>query len=165
VFEKATGLEARRTEQYCGKAGDSDVLVDALPELHIEVKRRERLQLYDAVEQCVRDSKGNPFMLMHRRNSRPWLCIIPLDQLVAVAILLADKIRKRRCARPFGVPGDIDVDQLADGVGCENCGQLVREVVSGTSSKGKPFRFCCCGDDGCRATLKSIGEDKRKSDA
>lgn len=29
---------ARRSEQYCGKAGDSDILVDDLPEWHIECK-------------------------------------------------------------------------------------------------------------------------------
>lgn len=47
--------KARRGQQYCGSNGDADVV--GLPGIHIEVKRRERLNIYDAIDQAKRDRK------------------------------------------------------------------------------------------------------------
>ena len=47
-----------------------------LPGVHIEVKRVERLNVPEAMEQAIRDSErfsdGMP-VLFHRRNRKPWL--------------------------------------------------------------------------------------------
>ena len=47
-----------------------------LPGVHIEVKRVERLNVQEAMEQAIRDSErfgdGMP-ALFHRRNRKPWL--------------------------------------------------------------------------------------------
>lgn len=49
------GYKARRGQQYCGSNGDADVV--GLPGIHIEVKRREKLNIYEAVDQSKRDRK------------------------------------------------------------------------------------------------------------
>lgn len=71
------GLLCRRTAQHCGMHGCADVVCDGL-NLHIEVKRTERLKLWDAVEQCKRDAKGKPSVIMHRSNGKPWVAIMLL---------------------------------------------------------------------------------------
>lgn len=52
-----------------------------LPGIHIEVKRRERLNLSEAMVQAVRDSErfgdGDP-AVFHRRNREPWLVTMKL---------------------------------------------------------------------------------------
>lgn len=57
-----------------------DVL--GLPGIHIEVKRVERLNVCEAMEQAIRDSDrmldGMP-ALFHRRNRKPWLVTMRLE--------------------------------------------------------------------------------------
>lgn len=64
------GYEARRGQQYSGLGGD-DVI--GLPGIHIEVKRVERLNLQAAMEQSIRDSRGNIPIVAHRKNRGEWL--------------------------------------------------------------------------------------------
>ncbi len=53
-----------------------------LPGVHIEVKRVERLNVPEAMEQSIRDSErmqdGMP-ALFHRRNRKPWLVTMRLE--------------------------------------------------------------------------------------
>ncbi|MEG2651006.1 MAG: hypothetical protein RSA63_09055, partial [Eubacterium sp.] len=44
---RAHGFDARRGQQYCGANGDADVV--GLPGIHVEAKRVEKLNLYDAM--------------------------------------------------------------------------------------------------------------------
>lgn len=57
-----------------------DVL--SLPGIHIEVKRVEKLNVGEAMEQAIRDSDrmldGMP-ALFHRRNRKPWLVTMRLE--------------------------------------------------------------------------------------
>ena len=54
ILRETYGFEdARRSQQFSGKQGDADVV--GLPHLHLEVKRNERLNIYDAYEQSCRD--------------------------------------------------------------------------------------------------------------
>ena len=77
------GFPARRTQQYCGTEGNSDVTCEALGEYHLEVKRTERLQLREAMEQAVRDSQGKVPIVVHRGNRTPWLVVMRLDDWLA----------------------------------------------------------------------------------
>ena len=47
------GFDCRRGQQYSGIGGEDVVGLDGI---HIEVKRVERLNIYDAVDQAKRDS-------------------------------------------------------------------------------------------------------------
>ena len=47
---KEYGYKTSRGQQYCGDTGAADVV--GLPQIHIECKRVERLNIYDAIEQA-----------------------------------------------------------------------------------------------------------------
>lgn len=71
---------ARRSQQYCGKGEDSADVVDALPGIHIECKRNEHLNVYDAINQAKRDAKKeNLPTVFWRKNNSEWLVTMPLE--------------------------------------------------------------------------------------
>lgn len=73
--------ESRRGQQYCGKNGDADVI--GLPGIHIECKRVEHLNIYDAMKQSQNDSKdGETPTVFHRKNNRPWMVTMTIDDWV-----------------------------------------------------------------------------------
>lgn len=75
------GYKARRGQQYCGVNGDADVI--GLPGIHIECKRVEKLNLYDAMAQSVHDSKeGEKPAVFHRKNNHEWLVTLRLDDFM-----------------------------------------------------------------------------------
>lgn len=77
------GFNTRRTAQFNGKAEDGEADVTGLPGIHIECKRTEKLSLYEAMEQAERDTASSNRdeipVVMHRRNRKPWLVIMKLD--------------------------------------------------------------------------------------
>lgn len=80
---KQYGYDCRRGQQYCGANGDADVV--GLPGIHIECKRVERLNIYDAVDQAKRDKKESEIpAVFHRKNNCEWLVTLPLDQFIAI---------------------------------------------------------------------------------
>ena len=77
------GFETRRGQQYCGANGDADVT--GLPGIHIECKRVEHLNLYDAVAQSARDApEGELPAVFHRKNHCPWLVTMLLPDWAAL---------------------------------------------------------------------------------
>lgn len=52
---RANGYAARRGQQFSGSPDSPDVICDALPWLHFEVKCVERLKIEDAMDQARRD--------------------------------------------------------------------------------------------------------------
>lgn len=73
------GHEARRGVQYSGLAGNADVVCESLP-IHFEVKRAEKLNVYEAVAQAVRDCpQGKWRAVAHRRNRSEWLVTMTAD--------------------------------------------------------------------------------------
>lgn len=82
---KDYGYDCRRGQQYCGTNGDADVV--GLPGIHIECKRVERLNLYDAIQQAVNDTQAEQTALgreiypsvFHRRNRGSWLVTMRLE--------------------------------------------------------------------------------------
>lgn len=82
---KELGLTARRTQQFCGKAGDSDVECEELSLYHIEVKRVEKLNIDQAMSQAVSDCGSKTPVVIHRRNGKPWLATLFLEDFVEIA--------------------------------------------------------------------------------
>lgn len=72
--------EARRTAQYCGKAGTSDVV--GIEGLHVEVKNQERLNIWSALAQSQRDAEadgnGDIPAVFFKRNRSGWYVALPL---------------------------------------------------------------------------------------
>lgn len=78
---KEYGYRCRRGQQYCGANGDADVL--GLPGVHIECKRVEKLNIYDAMAQAKSNAKeGEKPVVMHRKNACDWLVTMTLDQWI-----------------------------------------------------------------------------------
>lgn len=89
-------VNARRTQQYCGDAGDADV-ADAIPGVHIECKRVQALHLSDAMTQARCDSRvGEIPTVMHRKNHEDWMVTVPLDELLLFAKRVQDYFRTPR---------------------------------------------------------------------
>ena len=60
-----------------------------IPGLHCEVKRTEALSLYAAIEQAADEAgEGDLPVVFHRRNQKPWLAVVRLDDLPALAVKL-----------------------------------------------------------------------------
>ena len=70
---RAAGYAARRGQQFAGSPDSPDVVCDALPWAHFEVKAVERLNIEDAMEQAQRDCGRKVPFVAHKRNFRPWL--------------------------------------------------------------------------------------------
>ena len=79
---KEYGFEARRSQQFCGKGGESaDVL--GLPFIHCEVKRVEHLNIDDALNQAKRDCKeGRIPAVFHRKNRTNWKVTLDFDDFM-----------------------------------------------------------------------------------
>lgn len=75
---------ARRGQQFSGLNGDADV-VDAIPNIHIECKRVENLNIYNAMEQSKRDARQNELpAVFHRKNNKNWLVTMELKDWIEV---------------------------------------------------------------------------------
>lgn len=78
---KEYGYDAHRSVQYNGKDGQADVI--GLPHIHVECKRQERLNIYDAIAQAKRDAKnGDKPTVFHRKNRCNWLVTMELDSFM-----------------------------------------------------------------------------------
>ena len=74
------GFDVRRTAQYCGNTGEAADVV-GLPHIHVEVKFVERLNIYDAVSQAMRDADqdGRMPIVAHKKSRFPWLVTMPAE--------------------------------------------------------------------------------------
>ena len=87
---KDYGFEARRGQQYAG-GGDSPDVVHNIPGYHIEVKRTETLSIYKAMEQARRDGGSKIPLVLHRRNGKEWLAILPAKDLLYLISIAIDE--------------------------------------------------------------------------
>lgn len=72
------GYKSRRGQQYCGTSGEADVV--GIPGVHIECKRVEKLNIYTAMAQAVRDARpGEIPTVFHRKNWEGWLVTMRLE--------------------------------------------------------------------------------------
>ena len=72
--------EARRGQQFSGSPDSPDV-AHGIPGTHPEVKRTERLNIHDAVQQAVEDAGASVPYVAHRRNGGEWLVTIRADDM------------------------------------------------------------------------------------
>lgn len=80
---KEYGYNARRGQQYCGANGDADVV--GLPGIHIECKRVQKLNIYDAISQAKADAKANELPgVFHRKDRSEWLVTMRLEDWIKI---------------------------------------------------------------------------------
>ena len=78
------GYDTRRGQQYSGTETSADVV--GLPGIHIECKRVENLNVYNARAQAIRDTgeSGDLPAVFHRKNNQPWLVTMRLDDWLKI---------------------------------------------------------------------------------
>ena len=79
--------DAHRTAQHCGKTGDAGD-VEGIPHLHIECKHVEKLNLYNAYHQAVRDNNaknaGDIPVVIHKKNRETTLVSLSLEDFLKI---------------------------------------------------------------------------------
>lgn len=89
---RALGIDARRTQQFSGKAGDADVDSE-LEGIHWEVKRRTSIAATRFLEQADADRKENQSPVVAMREDRgPWMILLKLNDLETLARTLVDAL-------------------------------------------------------------------------
>jgi len=87
------GLEARRAQQYCGEAGDADLI--GIEGIHVEVKRTERFHMRAALDQADGDRKaGETPLVLTRQNGKSWVACCYLEDLPKIIERLRDDKEK-----------------------------------------------------------------------
>ena len=77
LFLTDQGFPARRGVQYKGGPNSPDVECPSLRKLHFEVKRAEKVSVYDAIQQAGDDAPLDTIpVVMHRRNDH--CCVVVL---------------------------------------------------------------------------------------
>ena len=80
ILSELFDVPVRRAQQYSGNAGTADLV--GLPGVHVEVKRRERGNVANWLDQAVDDAGDETTpMLVHRASGRPWMATVLLDDL------------------------------------------------------------------------------------
>ncbi|NBQ17302.1 hypothetical protein EBU24_03225, partial [bacterium] len=87
VLNKYFPESSRRGQQYCGANGDADVICEALPDYHFEVKRTETVLYKKWLEQADKDCKEKTPIVVHKFNNGKWKAIIDAERLL---LLLQD---------------------------------------------------------------------------
>lgn len=79
ILQRAGYADAHRSDQrYVGGLHNPDV--GGMPGVHLEVKRAERFNVYDALDQATRDADGQAVpVVAHRRNNRSWVVCLWLE--------------------------------------------------------------------------------------
>ena len=77
---RSFGYDSRRGVQY--KGGESSPDVTGIPRYHIECKRVEKLNVYEAIEQSKMDAGNDVPIVVWRRNNKKWLVIIELEDFI-----------------------------------------------------------------------------------
>ena len=95
-------VRVERTVQYKGAAGDADLKIEALPLLHVEVKRRNNAitphQAEHFLEQAERDARpGSVPVCIHRPDDDTRHCLtVRVDRLYDLVAMLCQHEAWRR---------------------------------------------------------------------
>lgn len=87
VLEELTGHPWRRSAMQARGGEDPDVLSDAHPGLHVEVKTGRAPPIRPAMEQAVGDAARNGRsvpVVLSKRDRGPWLLTVQVDHMAAL---------------------------------------------------------------------------------
>jgi hypothetical protein len=124
-WARLMGCDARRGQQFSGGKDSPDV-VHSAGAIHLEVKRTERGNPYDWVDQAVRDCGGKIPLVLHRRNGREWLAIVRLNDVPGLSKELSEAVP---CLGSGSVSPAIPSEDLpATGIQDGGCAGVLRHV-------------------------------------
>tara|TARA_R100000654_G_scaffold23479_1_gene45890 strand:- start:1570 stop:1959 length:390 start_codon:yes stop_codon:yes gene_type:complete len=78
----------RRSQQYCGKAGDADIV--GIDGIHIEVKRYKRISSIDFLRQAEIDARLGevPIVVMRENGDKDWVVQVRLKSLKSLSSII-----------------------------------------------------------------------------
>jgi Holliday junction resolvase len=80
------GLTAKRGQQFAGSPDSPDVICDELGDIHFEVKFTEKVNLYGAIDQAIKDAGGKMHIIAHKRNNWPWYVTLRADEFMPMLL-------------------------------------------------------------------------------
>jgi hypothetical protein len=80
--------DVRRSVQYCGDAGDSDLIAVQAPNLFIESKLVQNLNLHKAMATAVEQAGGMTPAVFHRKDRTGWLVTVRLEDVRSFVALM-----------------------------------------------------------------------------
>lgn len=89
AWKQTVGLNARRSRQYAGTPESPDLEL-GLPGVYAECRRRERLNVSEAMARVAEEAEGLLPLLVHRTNRHPWLVTMRLSDLKTLARVLVE---------------------------------------------------------------------------
>ncbi|MEM2990176.1 MAG: hypothetical protein QXQ02_03225 [Halobacteria archaeon] len=89
-------VSAARTAQARGTRDSPDILCD-IEDLYIEVKFRERINIYDAIEKADKEADDKIPIVLYRKNRKDWLVIAYLDDLPIICKIMSEKTNDKIC--------------------------------------------------------------------
>jgi Holliday junction resolvase len=84
---------ARRSQQFCGDAGDSDLIAEEAPTLFIECKLVQNLNLHKAMDLAVEQSNGTTPAVFHRKDRTGWLVTVRIEDVREFVSLMQKALR------------------------------------------------------------------------
>lgn len=97
LFRLAGYENARRGQQYNGMNGDADVV--GVPHLHIEAKHVERLNIYDAMAQSIRDARQDELpVVIHKKNLKSTLVTMEFRDWIKLFLEFEKNMREKENA-------------------------------------------------------------------
>lgn len=99
-------VTARRGQQFHGGKDSPDVVHSYGDTIHIEVKRVERGNPYDWMAQAELDASGKIPLVLHRKNGKPWLAVLRLDDVPRLIMAAQAAAKPQRVGVPE-VPADV----------------------------------------------------------
>lgn len=77
------GFDSRRGQQHAGGSDSPDVICEALPWVHWEVKFTERTDMYGWLDQSARDAGVEEMpVVAHRKKNAGWVVILDLHDFL-----------------------------------------------------------------------------------
>jgi Holliday junction resolvase len=104
ALKETLGWDARRSQQFCGNAGDADLIVDQAPGLFVESKMVEKLNVTQAMEKAVEQCGGALPILCHRKKRTDWLVTVRLQDLVHLSVMVSTSCTPQAPSDPTSPP-------------------------------------------------------------
>ena len=85
IFKDNGFKNTRRSQQYSGDKKEGDPDIKGVDGLHIEVKRREKLNIENAIKQVKKDKKDDDIgIIVHRKNREDYKVTLSVDDFFKI---------------------------------------------------------------------------------
>ena len=81
INEVLPNARARRAQQYSGTESTADLIADGLPNLYLEVKRRQSMNLHKVFDESEENCGSLAPVVLHRKDNTEWLVTFKLEDL------------------------------------------------------------------------------------